>query len=124
MLQAQSIIVSVFGADVPLSVKYNLHLLEAYNRMEEGEEKVDLLTQISDKNLQIVKDIWGEDHLFTIRLRLTSYLAAMVKGDGEKAGNIFDQMNNLQYDGIKITANRYIFKAKLQSILILMQVPD
>ena len=43
MLEAQAMITSIYGERVPLAVKYNLHLLEAYNRREEGPERTDLL---------------------------------------------------------------------------------
>lgn len=120
MLEAQSMITSVFGERTPLAVKYNLHLLEAYDRREEGPERTDLLFQISNRNLEIVKEIWGKDHFFTIRVQLTAYLACMTTGDGEKTADIYEDMTRLKYNGDIILLNRYIFKAKMHSILILM----
>ena len=55
MFEAQSIIVSVFGAHVPITVKYNLFLLESYDKRPKGPERTQLLSTITDRNLDIVK---------------------------------------------------------------------
>jgi hypothetical protein len=39
MLEAQSIITSVYGERSPLAIRYNLFLLETYNRRPEGPER-------------------------------------------------------------------------------------
>ena len=44
----------------------------------------------------------------------------MTTGDGEKTADIYEDMTRLKYNGDIISLNRYIFKAKMQSILILM----
>jgi hypothetical protein len=48
----------------------------------------------------------------------------MINGDGERTADIFEEMIKLKYRDQIITENRYIFKARIQSILILMQIPD
>ena len=37
----------------------------------------------------------------------------MIRGDGERTADIFDEMNALKYRGKPITQNRYLFKARI-----------
>lgn len=124
MIQAQAIITSLFGEDVPFAAKFNIYLLVCFNKRPEGQERTELLLNVSNKNLEIVQKYYGAEHLFTIRCYLQSYLAHMAKGDGQKAGDFYETMVKLKYNGTEIKANKWIFKAKMQSVLILMQVPN
>ena len=44
----------------------------------------------------------------------------MQKGDGKKAGDFYEAMVKLKYNGNDIKVNKWIFKARMQSVLILM----
>jgi len=52
-------IVSIYGDRSPLAVRFNLMLLEAYNRKPDSPERTEIITSITDTNFKIVKEIWG-----------------------------------------------------------------
>jgi hypothetical protein len=106
-------IVSIYGDRSPMAVRYNMMLLEAYNRRPEGPDRTLLIGSITDANFKIIKDVWGPESLFGIRVYLTAYLSSMIRGDGERTADIFDDMNALKYRGKPITQNRYLFKARI-----------
>ena len=106
-------IVSIYGDRSPLAVRFNMMLLEAYNRRPEGPERTEIIASITDVNFKIIKEIWGEESFFGIRVYLTAYLSSMIRGDGERTADIFDEMNALKYRGKPITQNRYLFKARI-----------
>jgi hypothetical protein len=106
-------IVSIYGDRSPLAVRYNMMLLEAFNRRPEGPERTQVISSITEANFSIIKEIWGAEHFFAIRVYLTAYLSSMIRGDGERTADIFDDMNDLKYRGKPITQNRYLFKARI-----------
>lgn len=106
-------IVSIYGDRSPLAVRYNMMLLEAFNRRPEGPERTQVITSITETNFSIIKEIWGAENFFAIRVYLTAYLSSMIRGDGERTADIFDDMNDLKYRGKPITQNRYLFKARI-----------
>ena len=114
MLEAQSIIYQIYGERSPIAVKYNNHILEVYNKQKDDTpEKTKRSTDIVDKNFEIIKELWGPDHFFSIRLYLSMYISSQVRFNGDQSGDIYDQMKLLKYQGQVIADNRFIFKAQI-----------
>jgi hypothetical protein len=100
-------------------------LVEAYNKMEEGPKRTNLLSQICEKNLQIIMNSYGKESLFSRRVILTAYTASIGKeGQNEKTTQLYERLFMCKRGEKLITANRFMFKARLQGILVMMQSPD
>jgi hypothetical protein len=96
MLEAQAIITSVYGERSPLAVRYNIMLLEVYNKQQDP-EKTQRFGDIVDRNFEIIKELWGPEHFFAIRVYLSMYISSQVRFDADKSGDIYDQMKALKY---------------------------
>jgi len=100
-------------------------LVEAYNKMEEGPERSNLLSQICERNLEIILTNFGKESLFSRRAILTSYTASIGKqGLNEETTKLFEQLFMCKRADKLVTSNRFMFKAKLQQIVVMMQSAD
>ena len=52
---------------------------------------------ITERNFEIVKATFGENHFFGMKVFMTAYLTSIMKGSGEATAEIFKSMLELKY---------------------------
>lgn len=57
--------------------KFNQNLIEAYNLKEESKERSVLISNICEKNVEIVKAYYGENSIYCVRLIYTLFTARL-----------------------------------------------
>jgi len=78
------------------------------------------MNDICDRNLEIVRKVYGKESLYCIKPMYTAYTARLHLESIEKCEEILIEMSTLKYDDKKLGANQFIFKAILIDTMLLM----
>lgn len=119
-LNAQTEITAIFGVEHPLTAKFNQNLIEAYNLRQESAERTELINSICRKNVEILEQAYGSDHILLIRPLYTLYTATLHE-ESDASDNVLLKMTQLKVDGEPVKDNQFIFKAILIDTMLLMQ---
>jgi hypothetical protein len=78
------------------------------------------MNDICDRNLEIVRKVYGKESLYCIKPMYTAYTARLHLESIEKCEEILIEMSALKYDDKKLGSNQFIFKAILIDTMLLM----
>lgn len=103
--KAQDLVSVKFGASHPLVVKRNADLVEAINMRPETPERGILLNQICEKNVEVLRELYGEGSIYLIRPMYTLYTAKLHEKTTAGADRVITEMVKLEHEGKAISDN-------------------
>ena len=78
------------------------------------------MNDICDRNLEIVRATYGRDSIYCVKPMYTAYTARLHLESIKKCEEILMDMATLKYDGARLKANQFLFKAILIDTMLLM----
>jgi hypothetical protein len=118
--RAVTYITERYGNSSPLICKFKAYLVEAYNQEAESKERNDKMNKICTENLEIAKKTYGGDSIFCVKPMYTAYTARLHEESIKGCEDVLMEMAGLKYDGEKLKANQFLFKAVLIDTMLLM----
>lgn len=123
LLRAQRMIGEIFSDNHPVIMDYNSNLVDLYSNKNEPEEKAKTV-QISEKNLEIARQFYGPDSMFTIKHELA--LGSNKIGNlqlteaQENIANIRKIVQRYHDDNPRDLMNQYLFLGQVLVAITLM----
>jgi hypothetical protein len=118
--RAVTYIKECYGEASPLMCKFKAYLVEAYNLEPESKERNDKMNRICTENLEIAKKTYGAESIFCVKPMYTAYTARLHEESIKGCEDVLMEMASLKYDGERLKANQFLFKAVLIDTMLLM----
>ena len=123
ILSAQIMISSKYSDNHPIILEFNSHLVEVYSNKTEESERIKTV-QVSEKNLEIAKQFYGDDSIFVLKHELalaSNKIGALLLTEAqENIANMRKIVQMFHDNNPRDLMNQYLFLGQILIAITLM----